>query len=327
MKAAWAPPTWVTEEVSRFAGRPDVARQADTTLEKLIRANSPVISEWMAKRGFQDARIPEDKIGREWREFYARMFVLNRGPAPALTDAISRRAFPSALKNKWTALFERARSASIKTVESFPISAEAKKSIVGQLKRISLIWNGGTALEFLEWGIAYQPTAQKIQMGIRALAYPNDATLFAVFAHELAHSFDSCRWGAFFQGEFPFQKIAECLRSPRSVGALKRDDGLLEDFQKKGRLTADLVAALRAHPTCNKSAYPPVGIQADQLPEAFADWFSARVVQNAKIPTESLRIDLCAPDQRQPGSSYPSNKDRLEKIYFAPPGGSCEFGA
>lgn len=332
-KTPWKSPTWVTQELSKFSNRPEVARDADQTLIRLIEAKSPLIREWFATRGFQRdssetsqaPHVSEDVIARAWREYYARMFVLSRGPVPTLTQPISEKAFPESLRKKWAKLFDQAGQSAIKAVEGFAISAENKKAIVQRLRGVTLAWSGGTALEFLEWGIAYQPATQKIQIGLRALAYPNETTLFAVFAHELGHAFDSCRWGAFFTGPFPFQKVADCLRSARSVGARKRDDTKLEEFQKNGSLNPELLLALRANPTCNKAVYPPIGVQADQLPEAFADWFSAMVVKTAKISTKGLRADLCAPDERQPGSSYPSNQDRLEKIYFAGAGVACEL--
>ncbi|MBC7428247.1 MAG: hypothetical protein H7336_06520 [Bacteriovorax sp.] len=56
----------------------------------------------------------------------------------------------------------------------------------------------------------------------------------------------------------------------------------MDEFIKLGKLTPDLVNALKANSTCNKLVYPGKGIQADQLPESFADWFSAEVISKIR---------------------------------------------
>jgi hypothetical protein len=85
-------------------------------------------------------------------------------------------------------------------------------------------------------------------------------------------------------------------------------------------LPADLGQALKLNPTCNKIIYPPEGLQADQLPETFADWFSAETMAQLHLAsTANLRTDLCEPKPLNKGSSYLSNQDRLDKIYFANP--------
>jgi len=142
----------------------------------------------------------------------------------------------------------------------------------------------------------------------------------AVFAHEVGHSFDPCRWSAFYEGVWPFEKVGQCLRSDKSVGAKARDDSKLEAFQKAGRISSELGAALKANPTCNKLVYPPAGIQADQLPETFADWFSAEVISRYKnLDVSKLRLDLCEGKNLVEGSSYPANGLRQGKIYYAHP--------
>lgn len=81
-----------------------------------------------------------------------------------------------------------------------------------------------------------------------------------------------------------------------------------------------MALALKLNPTCNKLAYPPSGTQADQLSESFADWFSAEVMACTKeTDLAQMRANLCEKKELSEESSYPSNKARLEKIYFLQP--------
>jgi len=202
------------------------------------------------------------------------------------------------------------------------------KVIIEKINSIKLYWpdhlktarNNSIPLDLIDWGIAYDPLSNEINIGLNSLSYTNDETRIAVFAHEIGHSFDPCRWSAFYEGEWPFKKIGECLRSDKSADAKVRDDSKLEAFQKSGKISSELVKALKANPTCNKLAYPAQGIQADQLPETFADWFSAEVISRLKnLDVSHLRLDLCEEKTLVNGSSYPANHVRQENIYYAHP--------
>jgi len=225
-------------------------------------------------------------------------------------------------------IFDQSQAASINAVKNFPIKADSKSKIISRIESIKIYWMKDfktskfkqLPLDFLDWGIAYDPASNEINMGINALAYSNEETYLAVFSHEIGHSFDSCRWGAFFEGEWPFQKIGDCLRSTSSVDAKKRDDSKLQDLVKQGHMAADLATALKINSTCNKMVYPPMGTQADQLPESFADWFSAEVMSIIpNIKPQNIRADLCVKKELIEGSSYPTNELRLNNIYFAQP--------
>ncbi len=94
----------------------------------------------------------------------------------------------------------------------------------------------------------------------------------------------------------------------------------MQKYIDSGKMPVELVASLKKDITCNKSNYPPAGIQKDQILEVFADWFSAEVIaKTPKYIDQSLRKDLCKPKELMKGSSYLSNKDRLEKIYLNQP--------
>jgi hypothetical protein len=279
----------------------------------------------------------EDEIAHEWREYYAKLFIIPKYPhalpeqnpqIEKLIEGLYSEALPEAKRKHLQDLFSKARTAALKTVQEFQISPDAKEKISAKLKAVDLVFlkklKGSSfekhPLESLWWGIAYDPIPGKINVGAEALRYGDDQTIFSVFAHEMGHAFDPCRWGALFSGADPFASVIGCLRSSASVGAKARDDSQLESMLKAGKLGPDLVASLQANPTCNKLEYPPVGVQGDQINESFADWFSAEVLARspefAKLP---LRTDLCGSEELSKGSSYPSSMDRLTKIYFANP--------
>ena len=325
----------VTSRIRTFSGLRPIASQADAMLSKLLSAKSPVILGWIEKRDL--ATKGDDEIVREWREYYARNFVLNRypqadepvnGAIEALFKDVNEAFATQAFRAKMNSLFEKSKVAALSVLAKQPLQDAQRKAIVARVGAVQLYWMKdfksskfkAQPLEFLDWGIAYDPIANEINMGVNALSYPNDETYLAVFAHELGHAFDSCRWGAFFEGSWPFQKVGECLRGLDSAGALKRDDSQLEVLQKQGKLAADLAMGLRQNPTCNKQVYPPIGIQADQLPESFADWFSTETMASMEgLNLLQMRLDLCVLRELVAGSSYPENRKRLDQIYFAHP--------
>ena len=325
----------VTNQIRTFSGLKPIASQADAMLSKLLSAKSPVILGWIEKRSL--ATKGDDEIVREWREYYARNFVLNRYPQldepvnraiEALFKDVNEAFATQAFRAKMNSLFEKSKVAARSVLAKQPLQDAQRKAIVARVGAVQLYWMKdfksskfkAQPLEFLDWGIAYDPVANEINMGVNALSYPNDETYLAVFAHELGHAFDSCRWGAFFEGPWPFQKIGECLRGPDSAGALKRDDSQLDSLQKQGKLAADLAMGLKQNPTCNKQVYPPIGVQADQLPESFADWFSTETMASMEgLNHLQMRLDLCVLRGLVAGSSYPENRKRLDQIYFAHP--------
>jgi hypothetical protein len=322
----------VAQRLQSFANSPIVARQADAILGKLAGAKSPILTSWIKERHL-DSKSEEDTV-RAWRDYYAKYFVLMKYPqtdaqintaVEKLVDGIASTDLTSAFQKKMEGLFHTVREMSLKKIDSFHLAPAVQKAIRARVEAVSLYWitpfhesKGRVApLEFLDWGVAYDPTHNQINMGLNALAYGRDVTIMAVFAHELGHAFDLCRWGAFYEGPWPFQKIGECLRKSESVGAKTRDDSQLESLVKRGTVSREVAVALKMNPTCNKLIYPPPGVQADQLAESFADWFSAEVMSFAVVELAGLRDDLCEAHQLVSGSSYPSNADRLNRIYLA----------
>lgn len=322
----------VDEKIGIFSNKKNIASHADQTLSNLLAAKSPVVSGWLTKRNLNSKS--EEEIVSAWRDYFARNFILTKYPhndrsidkeIVDLLESINRLFSDPKFRSKMDSLFKKSRESSLLAVKAMALNDEQKRKILGRIGAINLYWMKDfktskfkqLPMDFLDWGIAYDPVANEINIGINALAYPNEETFLAVFAHEIGHSFDSCRWSAFFDGDWPFQKIGDCLRKSNSVGAKKRDDSKLNEVLKNN---SGLAASLRANPTCNKLAYPLIGLQADQLPESFADWFSAEVMAIAKdINPAFLRLDLCEKKELNPGSSYPTNELRLEAIYFTHP--------
>ncbi len=323
------------EKIRVFANKKVIAQKADDTLSKLMSAKSPLILNWFKARDL--GHRPEEELVREWRDYYARFFILTKYPqndvavdaeTENLVNSINADFATDSFKTKMQSLFQKSKSASLLKIQSFKITEADKKQLVSRIEKINLYWLKDfktskfkqMPLDFLDWGIAYDPAANEINMGINALSYPNDETYLAVFAHEMGHSFDSCRWGAFFTGPWPFENVGQCLRGPDSVHALKRDDSQMPASITAGRLSSEMAQALKLQPTCNKLNYPPIGTQADQLPESFADWFSAETVATMQdLNFKNLRADLCETKKLIAGSSYPGNEQRLNRIYFVQP--------
>lgn len=319
--------------IEAFAKKPIVAQKADATLSQLLAAKSTIITSWLHSR--QLLTQSESVIAQEWRIYYARNFILSQYPhknsdldheIEVLVDAHLKKYLTEHFKKKMESLFKTAKLAALSYLESLNNKdLEIGKS---RIQQIQLYWpsslktarNNTIPLDLIDWGVAYDPVPNEINVGINALMYPNDETFISVFSHEIGHSIDSCRWAAFLKTPWPFEKVGDCLRSEKTVGAKKRDDQPLEQMIRLQKVDKDFAASLKQNPTCNKLAYPPAGIQADQLPESFADWFSAEVIatQN-QLDISNIRADLCEARTLNPGSSYPSHIDRLRKIYFAHP--------
>lgn len=322
-------------KITAFASKKVIAEKADALLSKLITAKSPVLMSWIKNRDLGEKS--ETEIALEWRQYFARNFILSKYPhgdaavdkeIETLGNSILALYKTKAFVEKMERLFARSKATALDTIQKFALSDAQKKSINSRITPIELYWpkdfksarNNSIPLDIIDWGIAYDPMPNQINIGLNATTYPNDETVLAVFAHEIGHAIDSCRWGAFLTGPWPFEAVGNCLRGEKSAGAKKRDDTLLEKLVKEGAIKADLAESLRQNPTCNKLIYPPPTVQADQLPESFADWFSAEVISNMNLDSlTNLRSDLCSEGTLNPGTSYPENSTRLIRIYFSHP--------
>ncbi len=324
------------ENIIKLSNHREIATLADEALSQLIKVKSPVLLNWIKKRDL-DPQTNDRQIAIEWRKYYLNNFVINNLSKNSeninlliahFFKDISHAAFPIEIKKKYNSLFLKAKSLSIQRVNQSPIENVFKKQIITRIEGIKLYWFDKLIgskfekypLEFINWGIAYDPVPNEINIGIESHQYSHDETILAVFAHEIGHSIDPCRWSAFLGGPNPFKKIINCLRTPLSANAKRRDDSQMEKLIQAKRLSKDLASSLKLNKTCNKVDYPPIGVQKDQMPEAFADWFSAEAMSlSPNHLTKNLRQDLCHKKQLKSGSAYLTNKQRLERIYLSNP--------
>lgn len=323
----------IGQRITVFAAYPAVGLRADQAFASLSQAKSPVIAAWI--KNSQMAKATSKEIAAAWRIYYAKHFVLPQYPQSSseinqeietLIDGIFSAVLPAAKRTELEKIFLVTQKLALKRVETFALDESTKRAVIAKIGAIRLYWPKefktskykSYPLEAISWGVAYDPVNNEVNVGVDALKYADRQTLMAVFAHEIGHAFDPCRWSSFFGGANPFESVTRCLRTDRSVGALSRDDSTLDAMVKSGSVAKDLAVSLRANPTCNQMAYPPIGVQADQILESFADWFSAEVISLQKLDTMP-RKDLCEANELNPGSAYPTNSERLARIYLAQP--------
>lgn len=326
--------TKINHKIDEASSLATMAREADTILSKLIAAKSPVLLSWLKKRQLISAK--EDVIAREWRKYYMHQFVLSSYPTKNesinrsvenLFSEINDLAFDQKFKTRLEKIFQQVKKDAKALVMTWKIDLKARQKIIHKIDTMKLYWfvklkgsrYQSKPLEFVRWGIAYDPPQNEINIGVQTRRYPTDANLYAVLAHELGHSFDSCRWSAYFDLPSPFTALNQCLRSQKSVSAHSRDDGQMKVALAKKQLSKEMAQSLQQNPTCNRSFYPPEGTQKDQLPEAFADWFSAEVYATSSFVRQWPRPDLCLSNPLMKGSSYPNNEDRLLRLYLSHP--------
>lgn len=313
-----------------------VAAQADFILEKLYKAQSKIIINWLDERQL-DYMKDREMVINLWRRYFFENFLIRRYPTGKtqvdgliedIFAKVSLTAFPKKAIAKYEKVLQEVRKGALRWLETKKMSQSSKLQLKNKIQGISLYFMkqlsgskfGTMPFEFIKWGLAYDPMNNEINVGVDVLKYREDETLFAAMAHEVGHAFDPCRFGAFFEGDNPFKGVISCLRSSKSVSAKRRDDSKLSGLISSGVIDKELLKSLKENPTCNKVNYPPRGIQKDQILESFADWFAAEMVgMHSKYMTASLRSDLCVENDLMEGSSYVSNYDRLFKIYLVHP--------
>ncbi|WP_127716693.1 hypothetical protein [Halobacteriovorax sp. HLS] len=327
----------ISKGLKELSSRKSIAQQADKTLSSLISARSPLITKWISSRGL-DPLKNETEIVTKWRIYFLENFILGKYPSQDSSinskieeffEEVNSSAFDKKTIKRLVGIFSEAKSDSISYIKSLNISEKMKLVLISRVKNVELyFFNGleGTKfeqkpLEFLKWGLAFDPSENHINVGVNVLKYSTDGELYSVFTHEIAHAFDPCRWSAFVKKKYVFTNIINCLRSSESIGAKPRDDSKLISMVKSKRLSSELYKSLKDNPTCNNSLYPQAGMQRDQISEAFADWFSAEVIttQKKNYLKGSFRSELCVKSPLQAGSSYISNENRLNGIYLSNP--------
>ncbi|MFG1492326.1 hypothetical protein ABMA75_02080 [Halobacteriovorax sp. ZH4_bin.1] len=316
-----------------------IAAVADEALGSLIAKKSPVVTSWIKRRKL-DINDPVN-VAKQWRLYYIENIVLSSGTfkdrPKVIQDLLDKKlsaVFTNLYTKKKIALledsFKRAKKSALSVLEIQLGKSKALKEIEEKVKTIKIFIPkkvSGTKVaqaprDFLEWGFSYDPKSNEINIGLEGLNFAfakYRASLVSLMAHEIAHSFDSCRYSGFYKSKNPFESIQKCLRNSTSAGAKYRDDSQLNFLVQNKVLTKEVSDNLLANPTCNRSLYPLPGKQRDQLDEVFADWFSAEVVAHSGIDVDNLRSELCLDKELRKGSSYISNKRRLTSLYLAQP--------
>lgn len=313
--------------ITGFSKIPKVSAISLRTLSDLNKIKSPMIINWYQNRSLDPAKEPE-KLALEWTKYFSKNFIIAVYPNnEASINAEIENLFQKLLENNFplkkqkiiNTIFEEQRTNALNFINSLKMNDNEKNILIEKIKNIKIYWPTNlkdskyknTPLEFMDWSLAYDPKNNEINIGINS-PYTDTVNLKSAFLHEIAHSFDSCRWGQSEKINWPFEKVGECLRTY----ALKRDDSQLDSLLKASRITNVEYDFFKNNPTCNNTKYPPFGVQADQLPETFADWFSSETMKESDVKS-NLRSDLCKDVSLNPGSSYLKNTDRAFKIYFA----------
>ncbi|EPZ51457.1 hypothetical protein M902_2528 [Bacteriovorax sp. BAL6_X] len=333
----------IYNEIARLkvdlANSKPIAAVADEALGSLIAKKSPVVTSWIKRRKL-DVNDPVN-VAKQWRLYYIENIVLSSGTfkerpkviQDLLDKELSKVFSELYTKNKVALLentFKLAKKSALSVLKIQLGNSKALNEIENKVKAINIFIPkkvSGTKVaqaprDFLEWGFSYDPKSNEINIGLEGLnfAYAKyRSTLVSLMAHEIAHSFDSCRYSGFYKSQNPFESIQKCLRNSTSAGAKYRDDSQLNFLVQNKVLTKEVGENILANPTCNRSLYPLPGKQRDQLDEIFADWFSAEVVAHSGIAIDNLRSELCLDKELRKGSSYVSNKRRLTSIYLTQP--------
>lgn len=313
--------------ITEFSKIPSVSAISFRTLSDLIKIKSPMVINWYKNRGIDPEKEPE-KLALEWTKYFSKNFIIAVYPnneasinseIEKLFQKLLDKNFPIKKQQMINEVFEVQKTNALQFLSNLKMEDNDKNKIIEKVKAIKIYWPTNlkdskfknTPLEFMDWSLAYDPKNNEINIGINS-PYYDLVNLKSAILHEIAHSFDSCRWGQTEKTNWPFEKVGSCLRTY----AKTRDDSQLELLLKASRITNDEFTFFKNNPTCNNTKYPPYGIQADQLPETFADWFSSETMKETDVKS-NLRSDLCKDVALNPGSSYLKNSDRAFKIYFA----------
>lgn len=310
-----------------FSKESKIKEEAETILSKLITAKSPFIYNWIKKEQLDPLKESEE-IARRWFLYYSKNLVIASYPKnEIIINEIVEKYFDKAISEHFpdkkiaelNEILNIEKLNAINAIIKYNFSKDAQNALIDRINKISLYWpkklKGSKfelfPLEFFDWSFAYDPKTNEINIGLNAPIEDLNLTKI-ILLHEIAHSFDSCRWSQFSNLEWPFYKVGACLRE----FAANRDDSKIKKLLEENKLTKNEYDFFIKNPTCNNSKYPPTPLQADQLPESFADWFSA-VAVDVKIIDHNFRSDLCTDKNQKLGSSYLNNRDRLFKIYLA----------
>lgn len=228
---------------------------------------------------------------------------------------------PEKLKKVKEVIFPKVKSLLIKKISDLPIDEEKKKLMIEKVKGVHF---GGSNCSALRTGVseAYLPNAfyhpMEQQYMICKGLLGGDSSEFniaRVIGHELAHSIDPCglSYGPAgvalvystkqgpqkMDSEYPIQGLISCLRSEKSVQAVRIKD-----------------------PKAKKNE-PPDFCENDQITESIADWFGDEVMvdyisaNHPNLSTEQWQDGVAnafRPTCRTPTSEVSEHPETVQRI-------------
>jgi hypothetical protein len=272
-----------------------------------------------------------------WRKqfFYTTLLPSYRELSPIQKELVNSAfvdinnfAFPEEVKKTYEQLFIEAKQLVFRLVDQQNMKKDVKKIIKGRVAQTQLNWFSqieGTQYEedptsYLKYDIRYQPKYKIISIGFHATRLTDGDTIISKFIQQMARSIDPCRWSISYPHfPYPYKNVLKCLREKGSVAAKKRDNSKIKKMFSEKKLTKKQKKSIEKFGTCNSAFYPPAGTQQEQIGVAFSDWFSAEAFSLVKELSRKFREDLCVESGQKDFHSYPRNKSRLERIYFANP--------
>ncbi len=324
------------KKIRELANMRTFSKVADKILNQLSeKPGNPDLMKWADQSS--TALTDKAKVVSLWREhFFISIMTgsfknLKKFEKAVLTknfQEINKKALPYKKKMDLTLRFIEAKTLSLKFIDSTNFDKKTKTYLKDRIASIRMEWFTqieGTRyekspIEYIKRDINYDPLTHSMILGFQVTRFKDPDTVTSVFAEQIAHAFDPCRWNSFQRNKkFPFQKITQCLRTKNSITAKKRGDEKLSTKKGKKILNVNQVKILKENPLCNTPFFPLEYDQREQINTAFADWFSAEVMSQKEKLSDHMREDLCGVTAAAPFLAHPSGTDRLIRIYMANP--------
>ncbi len=224
-------------------------------------------------------------------------------------------------------IFPKVKKTLLKKIDSMPVDEDTKTLLKSKISSITFnkedckTGKKKNLIALMDPNAHYQPFSQSVSICDATLFRTNsEFAIVGHLAHELGHAIDPCnitRSTKEFsfkyknmstvvaaEAEFPIANVLRCLRSEKSIAAIRNPiidqfdtqkynenvaagkTGVYEDGAKKDNTE---------NPFCKKRApYTQKVIDQDQVGEAFSDWIAAEVLpdymEDKGLTTEQYRI-------------------------------------
>lgn len=309
-------------------------KKKDIKVDNQIISQSP--SETWAERKDIDPTNKKE-VFQKWRkEFFGGIILpsfskLKKYEKILIEDKFNQlnlKYFPDERKKYYQDVFDRSKKLIKVVLQKGPIDKTTKATLIKLITESKINWFNkieGSQYElspsrFLDGLISYNVSDNSISIGVRAATIELEDSLISIFAQELAHAFDPCRWSVQYpKKKFPFESVVQCLRSKESIAARARESKKLDTDWVNGKFLPEQVKVLKSYPSCNTAIFPLGEDQREQINLAFADWFSAEVLSSMKKVSPQFRKNLCSETLNIPFLARASGTTRMIRIYLANP--------